>query len=256
MVGKLLVDTTELFTIRTRVEKMKPVRFGGEKMRVDWRPETGDAGEKKKVPAPKGDFVTALASATAANTSAAGLESVLNKAAARFGLRPELLRAVAQAESGFNPRAVSSAGAQGIMQLMPATAKALGVRDPFDPVENIFAGAAYLRSLLDRFGGNEALALAAYNAGPGAVRRFGGIPPYAETQAYVNRVLSLSGSPQSIAVSQPERAGTGSLPPEVPARDFEDAAEEEKEALGMLVVSWQYALAQYLLHAATEGEEK
>ncbi len=110
---------------------------------------------------------------------------------ARFGLPSGLVEAVARVESGFDPCAVSPAGALGLMQLMPGTARALGVLDPFDPVQNVEAGARYLRQLLDRFGGDLQLALAAYNAGPGAVERYRGIPPYPETQAYVKKVLAL-----------------------------------------------------------------
>jgi soluble lytic murein transglycosylase-like protein len=100
-----------------------------------------------------------------------------------------LLNAVLMAESGGDPTAISSAGAEGLMQLMPATAASCGI-DPFEPVSNVECGSAYLKSLLGRYHGNVTLAVAAYNAGPGAVDRYRGIPPYAETQAYVARVLA------------------------------------------------------------------
>ena len=124
-----------------------------------------------------------------ADSAPAGeLDAIIREAAARSGLDPALLHAVIKAESNYNPRCVSPAGARGLMQLMPATAGALGVSDPFDPLQNVLGGARYLRQQLDRFGQVQ-LALAAYNAGPNAVARHGGIPPFAETQAYVPRVL-------------------------------------------------------------------
>ena len=118
------------------------------------------------------------------------LETLADVAARRHGLDPALLRAVIEVESGWNPLARSPAGALGLMQLMPATARALGVTDPWDPWQNLEAGARYLRQQLERFG-DIRLALAAYNAGPGAVQRHGDVPPYRETQAYVERVLAL-----------------------------------------------------------------
>lgn len=113
----------------------------------------------------------------------------MERAALRHGVDPALVYAVVRAESGFDHRAVSARGALGLMQLMPATAAEVGVRDAFHPVENLEGGVSYLRALLDRYGGDVRLALAAYNAGPGAVERAGGLPPFAETRAYVERVL-------------------------------------------------------------------
>lgn len=115
-------------------------------------------------------------------------DDVIEAAAATHGVRPELVRAVIQVESGFNPRARSHVGAMGLMQLMPGTAADLGVDNPWDPVQNINGGVAYLGSLIREFG-DEVLALAAYNAGPGAVNRYGQrVPPYRETQEYVRKI--------------------------------------------------------------------
>lgn len=106
------------------------------------------------------------------------------------GVPEGLIHAVLMAESAGDPSAISSAGAQGLMQLMPGTSAGCGIANPFDPVENVSCGSGYLRAMLDRYHNNVALAVAAYNAGPGAVDRYHGIPPYAETQAYVTRVLT------------------------------------------------------------------
>ncbi len=124
------------------------------------------------------------------------MDSIFEEAAQRYDISVDLLKAVAKAESNFNPNAVSKAGAIGVMQLMPATARSLGVADPYDARQNIMGGAKYLKENLERFGGNVSFALAAYNAGPGSVQKYGGIPPYKETQNYVKTVTSyLSGSP-------------------------------------------------------------
>jgi soluble lytic murein transglycosylase-like protein len=116
------------------------------------------------------------------------LEPLIEEASARTGLQEALISAVMATESGYQPDAVSPAGALGLMQLMPGTAQSLGIDDPLDPRENILGGAEYLRQQLSRFGTVEK-ALAAYNAGPQAVQHFGGIPPFRETQSYVRRVL-------------------------------------------------------------------
>lgn len=114
---------------------------------------------------------------------------IIKAASEKYGVGEDVIQAVIQQESSFNAQAVSSCGAQGLMQLMPATARSLGVADPFDAEQNIMAGTKYLKEKLDEFGGNLGLALAAYNAGSGAVRKYAGIPPYKETQNYVNKIM-------------------------------------------------------------------
>jgi len=122
-------------------------------------------------------------------------DGVIDEAAKQYRLDPNLIRAVIHAESAFNPFAVSDAGAQGLMQLMPEVAAELGVDNAFDPRQNILAGARYLRDLLDRHHGNVDLAVASYNAGPGAVKRYRGVPPYRETRNYVKTVKTYMKQP-------------------------------------------------------------
>jgi soluble lytic murein transglycosylase-like protein len=160
--------------------------------------------------APASGFSAQLASVMApAKTAAAGavqpaaagstpFAQEIAAAAQRNGVDPALLTGLIHAESNFDPNATSSAGAQGLTQLMPGTAASLGVSNPLDPAQSIEGGARYLRQQLDRFGGDASKALAAYNAGPGAVTRAGGIPPYPETQAYVARILALAGGAAAI----------------------------------------------------------
>jgi soluble lytic murein transglycosylase-like protein len=135
--------------------------------------------------------------ATTATTTGAGSGSVpyqsqIEAAAAKYGIDPAVLKGLIKQESGFNPNAGSPAGAQGLTQLMPGTAASLGATNVHDPAQSIDGGAHYLKMQLDRFGGDYSKALAAYNAGPGAVQRYGGIPPYAETRNYVKNVLAFA----------------------------------------------------------------
>ena len=160
---------------------------------------------------PAASVASPLPAATAADAATATTSALpagvpygaeITAAARRYGLDPALLAGLVRQESNFNAAAVSPAGARGLTQLMPATAAGLGVANPSDPVQALEGGACYLRRQLDAFGGDVTKALAAYNAGPGAVQRYGGVPPYAETQAYVQKVQAFAaayrGTPSSL----------------------------------------------------------
>ena len=138
-------------------------------------------------------FEKALNTTTVASTikSATSYKDIFIEASRKYGVSYDLLTAMAQQESGFNPNAVSKSGAMGIMQIMPETAKHLGLEHPYDAYENIMAGAKYIAQKLQEFGGNVDKALAAYNAGSSVVKQYGGVPPYGETQSYVKNIKAI-----------------------------------------------------------------
>ena len=148
----------------------------------------------------------------AALSGLSDLESMFTYASRATGVPTDLLKAVAKAESDFNQNCVSHCGATGIMQLMPETARSVGVTDVNDPAQNILGGARYLRKMLDRYNGDTTLALAACNAGPGAVDRYGGVPPYAETQNYVRKISCMLGGAISVPLSAYSVASAGTVP--------------------------------------------
>lgn len=160
--------------------------------------------------------------ATTPAAAPAALKAAVDSAAARQSLPPELLHSVIQVESNYNPNAVSPKGAQGLMQLIPETARRFGVLNAFDPVENIEGGAKYLKYLLDLYKGDYPRALAAYNAGEGAVAKYDGIPPYAETVNYVaqvtKRIDKASKSAKAAAPAPPTEVATAAPAPDAPKR--------------------------------------
>lgn len=173
------IPSNSVFNINTvpkiTKEKLSPLPFGSLS-----KPVSVEKTEVKKE--------TSSLSNTVSKTKDAIMDYI-KEASERHGVEEKLIKALIKQESGFNPNAVSSAGALGLMQLMPSTAKYLGVQDALNPKENIEGGVKYLKQMLDKYNGNKILALAAYNAGPGAVDKYDGVPPYKETQNYVRAVL-------------------------------------------------------------------
>jgi soluble lytic murein transglycosylase-like protein len=157
-----------------------------------------------------------MATAASAGGTPTAFDAQIDEAAAKYGLDPALLKGLIRQESGFNPAARSGAGAVGLTQLMPGTAASLGV-DPTDPAQAIDGGARYLKQQLDRFGGDPAKALAAYNAGPGAVAKYGGVPPYGETQNYVTSVLAFADQYRGAATTTPSALPAATTPVLAPA---------------------------------------
>jgi hypothetical protein len=153
-------------------------------------------------------------------------------AARRHGLPPDLVLAVVGVESGFRAEAVSPKGAQGLMQLMPGTSRELGVADPFDPEQNLDGGVRHLGALLTLYDGDLTRALAAYNAGPGAVSRHRGVPPYRETQAYVRKVLARYQPPKKAKGAKAGKKGSAALPPGAAAPAAKAPAGRESERKG------------------------
>jgi soluble lytic murein transglycosylase-like protein len=165
-------------------------------------PSTGFASQLASAQSSAGATVPAAATPTTLGGGApTQYDAQITTAATKYGIDPALLKGLIRQESNFNAAARSSAGAQGLTQLMPGTASGLGVTDASDPAQAIEGGAKYLKQQLDRFGGDVSKALAAYNAGPGAVAKYGGVPPYAETQNYVQKVLGYAAEYEGTAAA-------------------------------------------------------
>jgi len=225
------------------------------KLNIERRVSQADTNNKN------GDFSGILNSAMSEQTT--DLDQIFAKASQKYNVPLGLLKAVAKAESGFNPLALSRCGAQGIMQLMPATARSLGVTNPFDPEQNIMGGAKYLSQMLKRFDGNTQLALAAYNAGPGNVSKYGGIPPFKETQNYVRKALAYSGGDLSAGTvpNLPGRVSvpaSGEIPPgeDMPAALYDPTLRDSAVLIEIRQYEMQKSLLAMLDSNDSEREER
>jgi soluble lytic murein transglycosylase-like protein len=184
---------TELQAVASRIEQITgaPVQIPGMPQAQDDSSSSFASVLQAQMNAGDGSSTgTADATGAPAMLAPAQIDALVNDNAEAQDVDPALVKAIIANESGFNANATSNVGAQGLMQLMPGTAAALGVSDAYDPAQNVAGGTKYIKQLLDRFNGNVPYAVAAYNAGPGAVEKYGGVPPYAETQNYVQNVLS------------------------------------------------------------------
>ena len=181
--------TNELSAVATRIEQITgaPVQLPGLPEQAE---VTGSFASMLQQQLSSAGVTDEGAPNAPAMVPPAQIDALVNENAQSQAVDPALIKAIIANESGFNANATSNAGAQGLMQLMPGTASGLGVTDAYDPAQNVAGGTKYIKGLLDRFGGDVRLAVAAYNAGPGAVEKYGGVPPYAETQNYVQNVLS------------------------------------------------------------------
>jgi soluble lytic murein transglycosylase-like protein len=186
--------TTELSAVASRIEQItgSPVQLPGIPASSDSGTPSFAAMLQQQMSSgeqsPESD--AAAAPDAPAMVPPTQLDALVNDSAQAQAVDPALVKAIIANESGFNANATSNVGAQGLMQLMPGTAASLGVNDAYDPQQNVAGGTKYIKQLLDHFNGDVRLAVAAYNAGPGAVEKYGGVPPYAETQNYVQNVLA------------------------------------------------------------------
>ena len=189
---------------------------GGQDFASQLTAATSTATPAAVAPAAQTGTTMALSGATAGTSAlppGVPYGAEITAAARKHGIDPALLAGLVRQESNFDPTAGSPAGARGLTQLMPATAASLGVTDVTDPVQALDGGAKYLKQQLDAFGGDVTKALAAYNAGPGAVQRYGGVPPYAETQNYVQKVQAFAAAYRGTPAATPSAAGAAGPPP-------------------------------------------